>query len=62
MPIQPTPDGPFRVGFCWVGDLDGDGEYDFVIVRQNPVRNQNQYLEAFLIGGPYFEASRQIEC
>ncbi|OAM89067.1 hypothetical protein AW736_15070, partial [Termitidicoccus mucosus] len=29
------PDGPYTVKFCWVGDLDGDGEYDFVVDRHS---------------------------
>ena len=31
VPIQPTPDGAYKVKFCWVGDLDGDGEYVLLI-------------------------------
>jgi fibronectin-binding autotransporter adhesin len=46
VPLQPTPDGALDVKFCWVGDLDGDGEYDFVVDRQPPVEAR-QFLEAY---------------
>lgn len=62
-PIQPTvripisnPPGPgYYTKFAWVGDLDADGEYDFVIDRHAPeVPGTNgdlgagpQYLEAY---------------
>ncbi len=46
VPIQPTPDGALDVKFCWAGDLDGDGEYDFVIDRQPP-GDTRQFLEAY---------------
>ena len=35
IPLQATPDGALDVKFCWVGDFDGDGEYDFVMDRTN---------------------------
>ena len=48
VPIQPTPDGALKVGFCWVGDLDGDGEYDFVIIRHNHlVADSREFLEGY---------------
>lgn len=51
VPIQPTPDdtptASYRVKFCWVGDLDGDGEYDFVIDRTNPNIEARQWLQAY---------------
>ena len=46
IPLQPTPDGALDVKFCWVGDLDGDGEYDFVVDRQPPTEAR-QFLEAY---------------
>jgi hypothetical protein len=53
-PLQATPDGVYRVGFVWVGDLNGDGEYDYVMVRQNPsVANQRQWVEAYLRDGTF---------
>lgn len=49
--LQPTPDdGPtvsYKVKFCWVGDLDGDGEYDFVVDRYNPTVDARQWLQAY---------------
>jgi autotransporter-associated beta strand protein len=52
VPIQDTPDGALGVKFCWVGDLDGDGEYDFVIDRQPP-GNSRQFLEAYKRDGTF---------
>jgi fibronectin-binding autotransporter adhesin len=46
VPLQPTPDGALSIKFCWVGDLDGDGEYDFVVDRQ-PSGDARQFLEAY---------------
>ena len=36
IPLQPASDGAF-VHLGWVGDLDGDGEYDFVVDRISAV-------------------------
>ncbi|GAA5125814.1 autotransporter-associated beta strand repeat-containing protein [Luteolibacter yonseiensis] len=51
VPIRPTPDdtptASYRVKFCWVGDLDGDGEYDFVVDRTNPNVEARQWLQAY---------------
>jgi fibronectin-binding autotransporter adhesin len=52
VPIQPTPDDAsagvsYGVKFCWVGDFDGDGEYDFVIDRTNPNVEAKQWLQAY---------------
>ncbi len=44
--LQPTPDGALDVKFCWVGDLDGDGEFDFVVDRQSG-EGFRQFLEAY---------------
>jgi autotransporter-associated beta strand protein len=46
VPLQPTPDGAHDVKFCWVGDLDGNGEFDFVVDRQPPTAAR-QFLEAY---------------
>jgi len=57
LPLQAPPDGVHRVGFVWVGDLNGDGEYDYVMVRQHPsVSNQRQFVEAYLRDGTFFGA------
>ncbi|KAL2833533.1 hypothetical protein BJY01DRAFT_259867 [Aspergillus pseudoustus] len=45
IPIRDS--GPFK--FVWVGDLDGDGEYDFVIDRINT----QQSLEAYASNGTF---------
>ncbi|KAJ0425709.1 hypothetical protein BJY00DRAFT_324329 [Aspergillus carlsbadensis] len=45
IPIRDS--GPFK--FVWVGDLDGDGEYDFVIDRINT----QQSLEAYTSNGTF---------
>lgn len=50
VPLQATPDGALDVKFCWVGDLDGDGEYDFVVDRQSG-EGARQFLEAYLRNG-----------
>ncbi|NGO40452.1 hypothetical protein G4L39_13775, partial [Limisphaera ngatamarikiensis] len=48
VPIQPTPDGVSRrVGYIRVGDLDGDGEYDFVFPRFHPTVTTNIYVDAY---------------
>jgi autotransporter-associated beta strand protein len=46
VPLQPTPDGALDVKFCWVGDLDGNGEFDFVVDRQSG-EGFRQFLEAY---------------
>ncbi|MDW7980579.1 MAG: autotransporter-associated beta strand repeat-containing protein [Verrucomicrobiales bacterium] len=38
---------PYDVKFCWVGDLDGDGEYDFVVDRLSTTANVPQYLQGY---------------
>jgi len=52
--LSPLPGAGYYTKFVWVGDLDGDGEYDFVIDRLapfDPTNNDiglgNQYLEAY---------------
>ncbi|WP_052572787.1 autotransporter-associated beta strand repeat-containing protein [Haloferula sp. BvORR071] len=54
IPLQPTPDGAHKVKFCWVGDLDGNGEYDFVVDRYNQnVADQRQFVEAYKRDGTF---------
>ena len=49
--MTPTPDDTatvsYNVKFCWVGDLDGDGEYDFIVDRSNPNVDARQWLQAY---------------
>ena len=52
VPLTPTPDDAaagvsFDVKFCWVGDVDGDGEYDFLVDRSNPNVAARQWLQAY---------------
>ncbi|MES2922532.1 MAG: autotransporter-associated beta strand repeat-containing protein [Verrucomicrobiota bacterium] len=51
VPLQPTPDdtptASYKVKFCWVGDLDGDGEFDYVVDRYNPTVAARQWLQAY---------------
>jgi fibronectin-binding autotransporter adhesin len=53
VPLQATPDGAHKVKFCWVGDLDGDGEFDFVVDRYNPETAARQFLEAYKRDGTF---------
>ncbi|MBC7782938.1 MAG: hypothetical protein H7144_03785 [Burkholderiales bacterium] len=63
IPITPPPQG-YRSKSIWVGDLDGDGEFDFVVdrlapfyvdpvtgVENNDIGTGNQFLEAFTSKG-----------
>ncbi len=50
--MQATPDDAvmgvsYDVKFCWVGDFDGDGEYDFLVDRTNPNVEAKQWLQAY---------------
>ncbi|MEY4487895.1 MAG: hypothetical protein RIQ79_403, partial [Verrucomicrobiota bacterium] len=52
VPMQPTPDDAaagvsYGVKFCWVGDFDGNGEYDFIVDRTNPSVEAKQWLQAY---------------
>jgi hypothetical protein len=54
VPLSDPPAAGYYTKFVWVGDLDGDGEYDFVIDRLapfDPTNNDiglgNQFLEAY---------------
>jgi rhamnogalacturonan endolyase len=55
IPLSALPGEGYMTNYVWVGDLDGDGEYDFVIDRIAPfvagsnddLGTGNQYLEAY---------------
>lgn len=54
IPIRAVPGAGYSTKFVWVGDLDGDGEYDYVIDRLapfDPTNNDiglgNQFIEAY---------------
>lgn len=55
IPLNTAPEPGYQSKFVWVGDLDGDGEYDFVLDRHAPfvegskedLGTGQQYLEAF---------------
>ncbi len=51
VPMVPTPDDTttvsYKVKFCWVGDFDGNGEYDFLVDRYNPAVAARQWLQAY---------------
>src|ERR1039457_118206 len=44
---------PYDVKFCWVGDIDGDGEYDFVVDRISTTVATNEYLQAHKRDGTF---------
>jgi len=51
---------PYDVKFCWVGDLDGDGEYDYVVDRLSTTTgNVNEYLQAYKRDGTFLW---QLDC
>lgn len=51
---NPASTFPHTVKFCWVGDFDGDGEYDFLVDRlsTNPTA-EKQFLEAYKRDGSF---------
>jgi autotransporter-associated beta strand protein len=51
---NPASTFPYTVKFCWVGDFDGDGEYDFLVDRlsTNPTA-EKQFLEAYKRDGTF---------
>lgn len=49
---SPLANKDFDTKFCWPVDLDGDGEYDYVVDR-NSVSSNRHYLEAYLADGTY---------
>jgi hypothetical protein len=52
---EPTNASPYDVKFCWVGDLDGDGEYDFVVDRISAALAQDvrQCVDAYRRDGTF---------
>ncbi|MFM2294262.1 MAG: hypothetical protein RLZZ350_675, partial [Verrucomicrobiota bacterium] len=51
--IAPGTNTPYDVKFCWVGDFDGDGEYDFLVDRQSTTAYKNQFLQAYKRDGTF---------
>lgn len=49
IPIQSMPN--YSSHFVWVGDLDGDGEFDYVIDRHPSLASDTQKLEAYTRDG-----------
>jgi autotransporter-associated beta strand protein len=49
-PLQPAPDT--YVHLIWVGDLDGDGEYDFIVSRL-PLSSGRQFIDAYRRDGAF---------
>lgn len=49
---SPLDNKDFDTKFCWPVDLDGNGEYDYVVDR-NSVNSDRHYLEAYLADGTY---------
>jgi rhamnogalacturonan endolyase len=49
-PLQPAPDT--YVHLIWVGDLDGDGEYDFIVSRL-PLNSGRQLIDAYRRDGTF---------
>ncbi|WBS04074.1 hypothetical protein OU994_07250 [Pseudoduganella sp. SL102] len=46
VPLSELPGPGWRTKYVWVGDLDGDGEYDFVIDRIAPFTENDDYATA----------------
>lgn len=58
LPINPKPNPnstfAYDVKFAWVGDLDGDGEYDFVFDRHSTAPTEEiEFLEAYKRDGTF---------
>lgn len=47
------PNGPYTVKFGWVGDLDADGDYDFVVDRISTLGAFEQFLEVYRNDGTF---------
>ncbi|MCC4587590.1 carbohydrate-binding protein [Xanthomonas sp. NCPPB 1067] len=60
IPLSTAPGDGYHTRYVWVGDLDGDGQYEFVLDRippQNPadygLSLSNQYLDAYKMDGTH---------
>ncbi len=56
VPLQPVTggtSGPYDVKYVWVGDFDGDGEYDYLVDRLSTLGEANQYLQAYKRDGTF---------
>lgn len=52
--VNPGPYGPYDVKFCWFGDFDGDGEYDYLMDRMSDTTGGvNQFLQAYKRDGTF---------
>lgn len=56
IPLSQIPGEGYRTKYVWVGDLDGDGEYDYVIDRIAPFDPAN---DDFGLGNQYLEAYKR---
>jgi hypothetical protein len=52
LPLRPTPWDAY-VHLLWVGDLDGDGEYDFVVSRLPLEADRPQFIDAYKRDGAF---------
>ena len=51
---NPASTFPYTVKFCWVGDFDGDGEYDFLVDRiSTNTTTEKEFLEAYKRDGTF---------
>lgn len=52
--VNPGAYGPYDVKFCWFGDFDGDGEYDYLMDRMSAnTGGVNQFLQAYKRDGTF---------
>lgn len=49
----PNPLSNYATKYVWVGDLDGDGDYDFVLDKQAITAGDQQYVEAYKNDGTF---------
>jgi fibronectin-binding autotransporter adhesin len=47
IPLQPLTDAVYTVAHAWPGDLDGDGEFDYVVTRSPDLAAATQKVEAY---------------